>query len=141
MKRIDCDVFMKAGSTLELKNKVICITGNFYASNDCFVTTAIVAGGDVILGDHVETAAISAGGNVIVGNFSDTMSITSGKNVQLGDYTYANNIFAEEDTFLGYESYAYSVTPQGDVFCANRPKLKCFFQEMLYKLIDFFSKN
>ena len=58
MKRIDCDVFMKDGDALDLFDKVICITGNFYGGKDC-------ANKDAFLGNEVSAYSVTAGGDII----------------------------------------------------------------------------
>jgi len=142
MKRINCDVFMKDGSILDLNNKVICITGNFYAGNNCSVSTAIVAGGDVIFEDFADTVGIFAEGNVSIGAFSNCLSIGSSKNISLEDYTYANHVFADEDINLGYHANGYTLSARGDINVDKKCKPKTFFRKLWKDMkYVFFSKR
>ena len=131
MKRVDCDVFMKDGSTLDLNDKMICITGNFYGGYNCCVTTAIIAGEDVIFEDCANTDCICAVGNVSVGKFSHIQSVSSNKNIFLGDYTTANDLFAEKDVALGYKASVCSITTNGSILISNHCDLKTFFKKCL----------
>jgi len=137
MKRIDCDVFMKDGSSLDLLDKVICITGNFYGSNDCYVTTAIIAGGDVIFENYANTVAICAGGNVSIGKYSKTRSICADEDVFVDDYSHTNHIFANKNVSLGNETCSLSVTAGGDIFSSGSYNKKTLFYELLESIENF----
>ena len=140
MKRINCDVFMKDGSTLDLLNKVICITGNFYAGKNCSVSTAIIAGGSVILEDYADTASIWADGDVSIGDFANVLSVSSSKSISLGDFSSANDIFATEDVVMGYQADAYSITAGGDIIENRYCKLRTFWRKLCMDIKYFFNQ-
>lgn len=132
---VDCDVFMKENSILDLGNNVIDITGNLYAGKNCCVKSGIFVGGDVILEDGADVLYICAEGNVEIGNFSDTQNIYSGKSVSIGNYTFTNNIYAKDDVFIGYQTYSEIVSYGGDIFVEEHvSSLKELFIQLFFRL-------
>lgn len=141
MNRINCDIFMKDGSSLDLTNEVVCITGNFYGGNDCHVSTAIIAGENVIFEDYAETVGICAGGSVFIGRFSKTGCIFADKDIVLDDYSTSTLIFAEQEAFLGYDACAYGVTAEGGIIASEYPTQRSSSGNFFSKLLNFLFKN
>lgn len=133
MKQIDCDVFMKDCSILDM-DEIVSITGNFYAGKHCYVSTAIIAGGDVILEDYTDTVGIFAEGKVEIGDFSDSMTICSRQSISLGSYTYAHNVLAAKDVFLGYQVKTSNIFSGGDIFLTKHCTLRVFFIQLFRKI-------
>lgn len=137
MERIDCDVFMKEGTTLDI-DKVIFITGNFYAGKDCYIATAIIADENIILEDYADTVGICAGKNVSVGKFSKTLGIYADGSIFLDDYATANDVFSKEDVILGYEACALSINNGGEIIVENYLSPKTFFSKLIQDIKWFF---
>ena len=140
MERINCDVFMKDESTIDLYNEVICITGNFYGGKNCSVTTAIIADGDVVFEDGSSAVAICAGGKVCIGKYSRAASICSDEYVFIDDLSYAKHVFAKKDISLGYAVSVYSATTDEDVLCDYYQRPKTFLDKLIDKIDNFLSK-
>ena len=131
MKRIDCDVFMKDGTTLDFGDQIIFITGNFYGGNNCRVTSIISAGEDVVFGDYTNADGICACGNVSIGKFSTTSSIESDKSIFLDHYTTVHDVFAKKDVSLGYKANAWHIYANGDISADEHCKPTIFFKKLL----------
>lgn len=134
MERIDCDVFMKDGTSFDI-NKVIFITGNFYAGSNCYISSAIIADENIILSEGVDTVGVCAGGDVYVGKFSKTLGIHADGSIFLDDHSTANDIFAQNDVILGHDACALSITANDiivDTYFCSKPFFIKLFEEIKF---------
>ena len=136
MERIDCDVFMKDGTSLDI-NKVILITGNFYAGSNCYISSGIIAGENVILSEGADTVGICAGGDVYVGKFSKTHSILADGSVFLDDSATAKRIFSKNDVILGRDAFVLNIDAN-DIIVDACFRSKSFFSRIFEELEFFF---